>query len=1552
MVGGTVCIPSSEERLNDLSGCINTLKANWAFLTPTVASTIRPSDVPSLRTLLLGGEHATTDNFSTWAGGDVRLINSYGPAECSIWSTRRFNVPVGADPAVMGHRVGCAMWVVAEQNHDLLVPVGCAGELLIEGPIVGRGYLNDKTKTDAAFINDPAWSRPSSATRRFYKTGDIVRYNPDGSVSFVRRKDTQVKIRGQRIELGEVETHMAGCPLVQQSIACAPSSGPYGSRLVAVMTLATATATSSAVDAASMSIIGVEDRPLAARAISDLRHQVSVHLPSYMVPTIWIVVTGLPRLTSGKTNRKAVTSWLQGLLEREREDIARIITSNDTPSEQVPLSPLQLRLQKVWSYVLNVPTHRIGLHQPFLSIGGDSIAAIQVVTRCRSEGISVTVGDVLRQRTVARLSEVAKDTETCTEMATGSYVSEMIDTPLSLSPMQHMFFGLEPDGRDHFNQSFLVDLAETVDEHDVVSSLRAVVSHHSMLRARFAPHDGQWYQTITNDIDGSLSFNSCIVNSMEDVETLAAAIETTLNIRDGPIMAAKLFETSSGQNHLLVTAHHLVVDLVSWRVILADVEHLLSTGERSLNQSPGCSFPAWSVAVSEWGSTQHDTFRPNVGPADFEYWGVDQAHNIWADVVESTAQLDASTSQALLGDLPHASYDTETIDVLLAAIAHAFRLIFTDRLAPAIFNEGHGREQLDRGHIDHSRTVGWFTSIYPVSVETQGIEDVVELVRQTKDVRRQMSTNGLSYMAHRYGTEEGRRVEGSAIEVLFNYTGQYQQLSRSDSMLKYRTGGTKESCSPQAKRFALLEVTASFEDGRFNITVLHNRRMQHAEGLHCFAKACVTSLKEAVVRLSDLAPQYTLADFPSMSLTYEQLDDLVASRLAPLASGNDTLKDVVENVYPCSPMQQGIIMSQRKAPTLYQVHEVWEVGTVDGTAVDNIRIQKAWQDVVNRHAVLRTVFLEGVYNEDAFLQAVLRSVSATITVSYCDTVDDVRKLSSDSSLSYSSDRPAVHLTICPLPDSKVCLALGINHALTDGFSAAILRRDLALAYDGRLSQTARLQFQAYVDLVRKASTKTSLTYWAQHLTGVEVCRFPCLHDDRPLHDQALQTQRVPLSVPSGKIRDFCRAENITIANLCQAAWALLLRTFLASDQICFGIMVSGRDKALDHVEDMAGPMISMFPFFLDVSGSSTSRDLLKQAEDCFLNLMAHQDCSLADIHRLLQLGGEHLFNTAMSFQTTQSFERTDTTLKIKDLGAYDPTEFDIFVNVHDGGEGMDLDVTFNYWLHNTSKEMAESVAGTYDAIITALVESTDKPIAQLDMLSQADRARIEGWNSHSPVLLEETVHRVVGRQATERPDAPAVTGWDGDLTFRELDTISSAFADHLRSLRAVPHGRWLIPFAMSKSIWVPVTMLAILKAGAACVALDPSHPQSRIAKIMEDAQADIVVTTPEHERKISAIPTKMVSVSGTFFRGLGRSCVNNQGPSTPHDPAFVVFTSGQYSHAHTVGVSQAYICHRLDWNTEGYRYHPRVDAYQCFCAWCSDEARPRDSSLELRGLHF
>jgi non-ribosomal peptide synthetase component F len=198
MVGGTVCIPSDEGRLNDLAGSINSLGANWAFLTPTVASTITPDGVPTLMTLVLGGEHATTDNFAAWTGGHVCLINSYGPAECSIWSTCRFNVPPGADPAVMGHRVGCKMWVTDEHNHDLLVAVGCPGELVIEGPIIGRGYLNDKSKTKAAFITNPAWSQPFLTTRRFYKTGDIVRYNPDGSVSFVRRKDTQVKVRGQR----------------------------------------------------------------------------------------------------------------------------------------------------------------------------------------------------------------------------------------------------------------------------------------------------------------------------------------------------------------------------------------------------------------------------------------------------------------------------------------------------------------------------------------------------------------------------------------------------------------------------------------------------------------------------------------------------------------------------------------------------------------------------------------------------------------------------------------------------------------------------------------------------------------------------------------------------------------------------------------------------------------------------------------------------------------------------------------------------------------------------------------------------------------------------------------------------------------------------------------------------------------------------------------------------------------------------------------------------------------------------------------------------------
>lgn len=389
-VGGCLCIPSDQDRQDRLAHVINALRVDTIDITPTVMQTLDPDELPTLKAVVFGGEAASARELERW-WGKVRLIHLYGQSECTANATINDSPRTLRDVASIGHGAGLATWIVEPDNHDRLAPVGCVGELLLEGPLVGHGYLNDVEKTSAVFIEDPAWllqgveckpgqGRQQGRRGRMYKTGDLVRYNEDGSLTFHGRKDTQVKIRGQRVELGEVEHWVQKCTGAMQVAAevIVPRGERSSPTLVAFL------------QAHDEAAAGDGPELIAAPVPSDVQHVLSQHLPAYMLPTAFFWIRSLPKTPSRKLDRKALRQISAAF---SVEELAAMRTTKG-PKQQ-PLSDEQLSIQKTWAAVLNIPTSGIGLDDSFFHLGGDSVAAIKVASELRKVGIQLSVAEIL-----------------------------------------------------------------------------------------------------------------------------------------------------------------------------------------------------------------------------------------------------------------------------------------------------------------------------------------------------------------------------------------------------------------------------------------------------------------------------------------------------------------------------------------------------------------------------------------------------------------------------------------------------------------------------------------------------------------------------------------------------------------------------------------------------------------------------------------------------------------------------------------------------------------------------------------------------------------------------------------------------------------------------------------------------------------------------------------------------------------------------------------------------------------------------------------------------
>lgn len=401
--GACICIPSDWERSHDLAGAINRLNVNQACLTATVASILSPAEVPGLKMLTLGGEPATQQCVDIWSG-HVRLKNVYGPAECTVWCVIQAEVSRNIPVFNIGHGIGSRTWIVHPEDHNRLLPIGAVGELLIEGPLVARGYLNDSTKTDAVFLSEPpnwlASFGPAPFGSRFYKTGDLVRYGPGGALLFEGRKDTQVKLRGQRIELSEIEycLHRALPDLVAVAVEPACPKQSNTSLLVAFITW------DKGIDLQQVGSLTPDARQQFKDLVSTIKTDIEQALPSYMIPSLFIPVQTLPMTTSGKLDRKSLrhfcSQYSHGFMSNFDDEYSETKTndvSNANPAPVESANPAEGNLARLWAQVLEKKSEKIGRHDNFLSLGGDSLAAIKLVNiAARDLRLTLTVADVFR----------------------------------------------------------------------------------------------------------------------------------------------------------------------------------------------------------------------------------------------------------------------------------------------------------------------------------------------------------------------------------------------------------------------------------------------------------------------------------------------------------------------------------------------------------------------------------------------------------------------------------------------------------------------------------------------------------------------------------------------------------------------------------------------------------------------------------------------------------------------------------------------------------------------------------------------------------------------------------------------------------------------------------------------------------------------------------------------------------------------------------------------------------------------------------------------------
>ncbi|KAH6670809.1 nonribosomal peptide synthase [Halenospora varia] len=1493
MVGGIVCIPSEDQRLNDITRCIREMRVNWAVLTPSFIGFIEPEDVPELTTLVLAGEAMSEVHVRKWS--HINLINGYGPSECAVASVVNSCVTTQTSPTNIGKATGVHLWLAHPEDYTRLVPLGCIGELLIQGPTLARGYFKDPRKTSESFLLDAPWIPRSwdiPIEWKTYRSGDLVRLCPDGTVEFVGRKDSQVKIHGQRVELGEIEHHLATDSDLTHGLVILPNFGPLRGRLISVLSL----------NDVQIDYLGTSPLNLVvdhAGLRQRVQNRLSSRLPSHMVPSTIIIVKELPMLPSGKLDRKQVTHWVENMEEDLYHRVVDRSSSADFPRREISRdrpTEIEVRLKIIWSHVLNIHVDQIDSNISFLSLGGDSISAMLVKSQCSKNGIGVAVQDILRKPII----ELAQCNTT---LAQQSSYEEEIGVAFELSPIQQLYFQLPNQGHGRFNQSFFLRVCRQIHKKELQSALEMIVHRHSMLRARFnaTTPTGRWRQLITNDISTSYRLRTFNIEHSKQAVPAITESQSCLNIVDGPVFAADLFDIPGKDQLLFMVGHHLVMDLVSWRVILEELEELL-LNPSSVLADKTFSFQRWCQLQTEDSQTSSvDVVLPlhNFPVPDPSFWGMDTISNTYGAVSFSSFELDEATTTSILTRC-HDALRTEPVDVLIAALISSFVETFKDRPAPAVYNEGHGRESSSIGAtVDLSRTVGWFTTMYPVYISRHDATDLTDAVRHVKDLRRRIPDNGRPYFASRLLTEEGRErfAHHWPLEITFNYLGQYQQLEREDALLRpvdamageTRGAGATSDVGEDTPRFGLFEISAVIAEGRLRFSFTFNRHIKHQARIQTWISKCCETLGEMSEKLVHTEPQLTHGDFPLLSLTDAGLRALIQERFAQLDISS---LDDIEEAYPCSSMQEGLLISQAKCPEYYAVQIVLEL-QIHGDLPSNAeQLKAAWYQVVDRHTCLRTVFIESVsMNDGLYDQVVLKKVIPNIVEMDCSNGKyALQILSEKHPTNYGNCHQPPHcFTICKAADGQMFCKLEISHAIMDGSSMSVIVRDLGAAYEGTLRGRGP-RYSDYIAFLQNQSAPTSIDYWTTYLAEIEPCTFPLLNDGQPT-DKELRSLRLSFNdTEFSQLQNYCSAHKITFSNVFHTAWALTLRWYTASSNTCFGYLISGRDVPIKGIEDAVGPFINMLVCRVSMEPTSTLAEVLQNVQKDYMNSLPHQSTSLAEVQHSLRLAGTPLFNTALSYRRLPMYSKASipkVTFRER-LQTYDPTEYNISINIEASEDGAAIDL--DYWTDYTSDGQAANIGTTFLKALQNVIFYSDRTIGELEILPESHFETISSWNSDCPKAINDCVHEVVRKQALEHPHASAVCAWDGEFTYAQLDELASKLARILSKMNVGPET--FTPTCFDKSAWAIIAMLAVLKTGSAAVPLDATHPRNALELRICDTKAKVVLTSPERAELFNNMGVDVVVVNQALLDVPAIERSDLCAATDSMNPCFVIYTSG------------------------------------------------------------
>ncbi|MBD0254363.1 MAG: amino acid adenylation domain-containing protein, partial [Cytophagales bacterium] len=1176
--GRLVILPEGDQRDGDaIITAIRRQKVTHVNFVPSMFNAfmelLDPESAAGLKSLayiFLAGEALSPDTlrkFSALRTG-IGLENLYGPTEATIYATGySLAGPNGERRIPIGTALANTQALVLSGDNTVQ-PVGVPGELLLGGRGIARGYLNRPELTAEKFIAHPYY-----AGSRGYKTGDLAYTAADKNVFYLGRLDTQVKMRGFRIEPGEVEAMVTTYEGIREAVVVLDTRHDTGNLC------------------AFFRADGAVSHPALAAYLSQ-------RLPFYMVPQQYVQVEQFPGSSSGKIDRGA----LLGLLPQHPLPPARRV---------LPESDLEKQLVTLWQDVLGRQT--VGTNEHFFALGGDSIKALQVIARLNKAGYRLPMKHFLLNPTIAGLAAQV------TRPAGGSAPAP-VEGKVSLSPIQQWFFSTQPGEVHHFNQGVLLVLRDPWELGPVTAIFEIILRHHDALRATFRKEDGKWEQVVrpAEAAPGSGQLvRAYTVDDESRLDGIVADLHRNIDLASGPLLKAALVRTPAS-HYLAVVAHHLVIDAVSWYILLEDLGTLLKQYEAG----EPFALPAKTDSCQQWVGHLRAYADSTAFVPEKKYWaGIESTEadwlttpgesGAWKDAVSLSTRLDAGTTSRLLHETHHA-YNTNTADLLLTGLSMSLDQVFG--LQKVLVDcEGHGREPVATGS-NVSRTVGWFTSLHPVVLTAGPAVDTGQRIRQIKENVRQVPNKGIGYGILKYlAAPPAGGLPAPRPQILFNYLGQ-SDLQAEQAYFKVLSVSPGPAAGDAIRRTHPLEITCSVANGQLVLDLAFDPARLAAKEAAALLAAYGRAMEALVAHCAGRNfTTFTPHDHTFKHLSMDELDRL-----------NEKFGGQVEDVFALTPMQGGILFHALYARS--NAYFAQCAYRLEGDLrLDAVR--ESFAALFRRHEVLRGRFVSGGLKVP--VQVILRQCTPELEYTDLTALDGAGQQAvldayraQDKSRSFDLQEDVLmRARIFKLGAGTHELVWSFHHIIMDGWCIGVLSREFFQLYAGLVkgSPAKFIPPQPYKTFLRWLSDQpqdASRSYWRTRLEGFgpltgfnpeEVHPGGSPQPDRYEHrvcQSAEQTDR---------LRRVAARNNVTLNTLIQTVWAVLLGKYNDTTDVVFGGVVSGRPAQLPGVESMVGLFINTIPVRVKFGQTTKMADLFRQVQRNGIESEPHHYCSLAEI---------------------------------------------------------------------------------------------------------------------------------------------------------------------------------------------------------------------------------------------------------------------------------------------------------------------------------------------------